>query len=983
MNAKFERTNSHQSFSQDLTTAIKLAEGETPAKFAQVVRASVIYITLRSVVNAMSPELIGMLAHTGKPELTATAEGSAALILEPLGQTRAYQFISEAYIEDNRLEKAKSNIRRGLRAATAIGSTVDKANTLVDLAKLISQLDGSDCVDELLSVVKTQSENDAIAFTLGKIARIFAFSGKKDVCLLITRQSIAVAKMLNDESILVYGSHEPYALAAVALSRVGEQEKSAEYAALALNAAKAKSTKAISVLKVTQILLELVEKEKAIEAANEASTAIEALPDGMTKLICLSELAKYLAKLGETDKAVSAANGVLRTTNMIASGYKAEALSNISQTFALLDNQETAVSVAEMALEAAKTIGKAENKTGILARVVTPALELTDSKKLLHCALEIIDSTKVPLWERSGCIKMIAEAMCKINDREGLRQALVVADRCDSEWERLTALGSVASYMIKLGEDRQAIAVANQALAEARSLFGDEYDKSAALGAIAMAQARVGTPEGIKRALSVVDSLIPVYRAATLVAVAQFLYASGKKRQASKIISRVSTIIESFRGLTPRDSFALIRLAQALNYLNRKQELNKLVTKVKAAHGDDYTHNLLTLAIASQMNGKLPGQVHEFINDQIENIKDVATNVESNWRQGPVLGILVNGMLEMGYFEQIADLNRDGTINIDELEIKWKKAAQHSMKAQLLAAVGNKSESLSTLLTAIADSREWSRNSLFRVLEYGSEILADIDQGVTLWDIYEAIRNVDSWWHTANDSYFMSHRYLSLRNRMIENFGKNVIGKCSVVTPLSVQLAIDLFVNLQANGRNSLSIESGRNTLEIVSVSELEHASQHYRGLFLQMIEKLGKRMGLHIPSVEFRVDESYRYPGSYTISVNETVVARQQLSYERQLYAGPVQRLHDLKVVGYRTCNPRTGEDAYWILRQNWEKVEDAKGRLWNNLEYIIGHSEAIIGKNLGVVHFSWIDRFTLLETERTFIFSDFAGSQRENGLI
>ncbi|MBV7334872.1 ATP-binding cassette domain-containing protein [Chloroflexi bacterium TSY] len=37
----------------------------------------------------------------------------------------------------------------------------------------------------------------------------------------------------------------------------------------------------------------------------------------------------------------------------------------------------------------------------------------------------------------------------------------------------------------------------------------------------------------------------------------------------------------------------------------------------------------------------------------------------------------------------------------------------------------------------------------------------------------------------------------------------------------------------------------------------------------------------------------------------------------------------------------------------------------------------------DVGVVHFSWIDRFTLLETERTFIFSDFAGSQRENGLI
>ncbi|MBV7327973.1 carbohydrate ABC transporter permease [Chloroflexi bacterium TSY] len=40
-------------------------------------------------------------------------------------------------------------------------------------------------------------------------------------------------------------------------------------------------------------------------------------------------------------------------------------------------------------------------------------------------------------------------------------------------------------------------------------------------------------------------------------------------------------------------------------------------------------------------------------------------------------------------------------------------------------------------------------------------------------------------------------------------------------------------------------------------------------------------------------------------------------------------------------------------------------------------------LGTFNGVVHFSWIDRFTLLETERTFIFSDFAGSQRENGLI
>jgi hypothetical protein len=43
-------------------------------------------------------------------------------------------------------------------------------------------------------------------------------------------------------------------------------------------------------------------------------------------------------------------------------------------------------------------------------------------------------------------------------------------------------------------------------------------------------------------------------------------------------------------------------------------------------------------------------------------------------------------------------------------------------------------------------AREVERSSIYGILGDGATVLAAIDRGETLWQIYSAIRKVESWW---------------------------------------------------------------------------------------------------------------------------------------------------------------------------------------------------------------------------------------------
>jgi hypothetical protein len=56
-------------------------------------------------------------------------------------------------------------------------------------------------------------------------------------------------------------------------------------------------------------------------------------------------------------------------------------------------------------------------------------------------------------------------------------------------------------------------------------------------------------------------------------------------------------------------------------------------------------------------------------------------------------------------------------------------------------------KAIDTLLAAIQTARLIDREEIFWVLGEGAEILAEKDHGQTLWRVYEAITQVDSWWN--------------------------------------------------------------------------------------------------------------------------------------------------------------------------------------------------------------------------------------------
>jgi hypothetical protein len=66
--------------------------------------------------------------------------------------------------------------------------------------------------------------------------------------------------------------------------------------------------------------------------------------------------------------------------------------------------------------------------------------------------------------------------------------------------------------------------------------------------------------------------------------------------------------------------------------------------------------------------------------------------------------------------------------------------------AQALAQMGEHAWAMQLLRTAFAAARHAGRESVFKVLAEGASTLAAIDQGETLWLVYEAMCDVDRWW---------------------------------------------------------------------------------------------------------------------------------------------------------------------------------------------------------------------------------------------
>jgi hypothetical protein len=74
------------------------------------------------------------------------------------------------------------------------------------------------------------------------------------------------------------------------------------------------------------------------------------------------------------------------------------------------------------------------------------------------------------------------------------------------------------------------------------------------------------------------------------------------------------------------------------------------------------------------------------------------------------------------------------------------KATRLSRAAQTLAQMEERDNAFPALRLASTRARMENRRKVFSILEEQADLLAALDQDATLWQVYEAIQEVDSWW---------------------------------------------------------------------------------------------------------------------------------------------------------------------------------------------------------------------------------------------
>ena len=208
---------------------------------------------------------------------------------------------------------------------------------------------------------------------------------------------------------------------------------------------------------------------------------------------------------------------------------------------------------------------------------------------------------------------------------------------------------------------------------------------------------------------------------------------------------------------------------------------------------------------------------------------------------------------------------------------------------------------------------------------------------------------------SRQDDYANDIDRLRRRQAVLRVYGEKALDYLHVVTPIAVEVASDLIPHVEGIKPGTLS-------------DELTSSVKNMR-------TKVKKELGVSVPGIRVRGNETDLPDGTYIVMINEIPLVSGNL--HRRFCTGSEEVLAALDVKREPASDPVSGQQGFWIDRKDWERVESKEVKLWGIVEYLTRHLEAVVRRNIAefVGHQEIVN---LLEGESTEAIAEIRQSPR-----
>ncbi len=233
-----------------------------------------------------------------------------------------------------------------------------------------------------------------------------------------------------------------------------------------------------------------------------------------------------------------------------------------------------------------------------------------------------------------------------------------------------------------------------------------------------------------------------------------------------------------------------------------------------------------------------------------------------------------------------------------------------------------------------------------KAIEFYSKAVAYDDQNVTIqanlavaWEnldapqtVFAALDNAIAAYDKAyaispDKKYSAAVQRLKTRKQFLERYGVEARNWSFSVLPIAVEVTPDVVPLFQGADENSLSVELGAQLLAM-------------RG-------RVENDLGVQLPGVRFRINETGLAPGTYVFLINEIPAVSGTIQTNLSFFSGPKESASELQ--GAEALNPQTGANGLWLTPDEAKKISDPGRDLWSPVEFMIRHLETLLRRNLG----------------------------------